>query len=197
VTMRADPEGGIGDRFLRATSGSGRLTLGPLAELTMGLVAAVGGAVLLVNDLRVPAALLILLAMWRGGIGAMLAERDGPTWVRATSAAVNIAAEGLIIGASAVWLRRNADLTGPLALGYLAFAGVLLLAYARVRIRASGGLDLQDGPGGVASREVRLLLVALGAAIGSPVYWALVAVALLTHGTVLGHLARLRGRLTD
>lgn len=196
MTVAAETQAGIGDRFLRATSGSGRFALGPPTELTMGLLAAAGGALLLANDHRVAAALLILLAMWRGGIGAMLAERDGPTWLRAASAAVNVAAEGLIIGAAALWLRRNEEVAGPLAVGYLAFAGVLLLAYARVRIRASGGMNLPDGPGGVASREVRLLLVALGAAAGAPVYWALVALAALAHGTVLGHLARLRGRLT-
>lgn len=195
TAVAAERANGVGDRFLRATSGSGRVALGALPELGVGLLAAATAALLLANDRRLPPALLILVAMWRGGIGAMLADRDGPTWQRAAATAVNLAAEGLILGATAVWLRRQAEVSGPLAVGYLAFAGVLLLAYARSRIRASAGLDAADGPGGVASREVRLSLVAAGALAGDGLYWALVAVAVLTHATVIGHLARLRTRL--
>jgi hypothetical protein len=52
-------------------------------------------------------------------------------------------------------------------------------------------MDLADGPWGIAARELRLVMLAVGIAIAQP-YWALVVIAVLAHSAVLLHLARLR-----
>jgi hypothetical protein len=104
-------------------------------------------------------------------------------------------AEGALIVASAVWVHRHESDPGPLAVGYLALAGALLLGYARLRIRSSAGIDLPDGPYGIASREVRLLALTVGMLAGE-LYWALVLVAALTHTAIVLHLVRLRVTLS-
>jgi hypothetical protein len=155
----------------------------------------VGAAFFLLVNGRAIAAALLVLAAWRGGMAALLVERPGaPSWQRAAAIVLNVCGEGAAITAAAVWVRREGAEPAALAVGFLAFAGVLLLSYARVRIRASAGLDLADGPYGVAAREVRLLLLAVGVLAGQP-YWPLVAIAALTHGSVAGHLVHLRRSL--
>jgi hypothetical protein len=127
----------------------------------------------------------------------LLAERTGvPPWQRALAIALNLTAEGAVIVTAAVWAQRHESGAGPLAIGYLALAGALMLGYARTRIRASSGNDAPDGPYGIASREVRLLVIAVGALAGT-MYWPLVLVAVLAHASVVGHLIRMRVVLND
>jgi hypothetical protein len=163
----------------------------------VALVYAAVGAILLLTSNRLFAAVFVVLAAWRGGMAAVLSEREGqPTWVRALCAVLNLAAEGALIAAGAAWAHGHYDQTAPFGIGFLAFGGAILLAYARTRIRASAGIDLPDGPWGIASREVRVLLLAAGI-LSDRVYGALVVVAFLGNAAVLGHLARLRLTLRD
>ncbi|MGH6996719.1 MAG: hypothetical protein ACREEO_00940, partial [Phenylobacterium sp.] len=54
------------------------------------------------------AAALLVLAAWRGGMGALLAEQDGvAAWRRAASATLNLLAEGAVIAAAAFWAREH------------------------------------------------------------------------------------------
>jgi hypothetical protein len=143
------------------------------------------------------AAALIVLMVWRGGTAMLLAERTGvPPWQRALAVVLNLVAEGAVIVSAAVWAQRHESGAGPLAVGYLALAGALLLGYARLRIRASAGVDAPDGPYGIASREVRLFVIAVGLLAGAA-YWPLVVVAVLTHAAVIGHLIRMRVLLKE
>jgi hypothetical protein len=172
-------------------------SLGPAPEAIVALLYAAVGAALLFADRRLFAAALAVLAAWRGGMATVLAEREGqPTWVRALSAVLNLCGEGALLVAGAAWASAHQDQPAPFAAGFLAFAGAILLSYARTRIRASAGLDLADGPWGIASREVRLLVLAAGIIVGQ-VYWALWIIAALGNGAVLGHLGRLRVVLRD
>jgi len=185
---------GLSERLL-ARYARGGPSLGPVAEVLTGLGYALAAAAPLPYDRRAWAIVLIVLAAWRGGMAGVLAEREGAQpWQRSLGATLNLSAEGTIVVAVAFWTREHQDRPGPLAMGFLAFAGALLLGYARVRIRASAALDLPDGPFGMAAREVRLLVLAVGLVAGEA-YWAMVAVALLGHVATLGHLARLRATL--
>jgi hypothetical protein len=164
--------------YLRYVVASG--LLGVLAAGSMAL------------DLRFGAAANVLLGAMFGGLVAVAGRRaEVSTWQRAAGVVVNISAEGLMLAAAAVWARSHEDWSAPLAVGFLAFGGAILLSYARTRIRASAGMDLADGPWGIASREVRLVVLAIGVLSGQ-VYWALVIIAALANGAVLGHLGRLR-----
>lgn len=188
---------GIGERLLGSTIGPSGRGFGPLPAMIIGFGYGVGAAPILVAGGNVFAAALVVLAIWRGGTAALLAERDGvPPWQRALAVLLNLVAEGAVIAAAAVWAQRNETSLGPLAAGYLALAGALLLGYARLRIRSSAGADLPDGPYGIASREVRLLVLVAGMLAGQ-LYWALVLVAVLSHSAVLIHLVRLRAALRD
>ena len=187
---------GVTEALLDRWATAGLRSLGPVPEAVVALVYALAGALLLVADNRLLAGVLAALAAWRGGLAAVLGEREGQhTGVRALSAVFNLAGEGALIAAGAAWARSHQELPMPFAAGFLAFTGAMLLGYARTRIRASAGLDLADGPWGVASREVRLLVLAAGIVSGQ-VYWALVVNAALSNAAVLGHLGTLRMRLS-
>ena len=185
---------GVSERLLTRYARGGP-SFGPVVEAVVGLGYAVVVALLLHYERRAWAVIFVVLAAWRGGMAGVLAERGGGTaWQRAAGTLLNLSAEGIMIVAAAFWARWHEDRPGPLAAGFLAFAGALLLSYARVRIRASAGQDLADGPHGIAAREIRLLVLAVGVATGA-VYWTLVIVAVVTHAAVLGHLTRLRATL--
>jgi hypothetical protein len=180
------------ERLLSSTIGTAARGFGPLPAMVIGFLYGVGGAGAMLIDARPFAAALLILAAWRGGTAALLAEREGiPPWQRAAAAVLNVSAECCVVAAAAIWAHQHEDRPGALAVGMLAFGGVLLLSYARVRIEASAGMSLPDGPYGIASREVRLLILAIAMLAGAT-YWALIAIAILTHGSVAVHLYRLR-----
>jgi len=134
----------------------------------------------------------ILIAALCGGLASALAlHLDSPPRMRASITFLNTASDVLACAAVALWLSRNDAVEGALAVGFLTAAGGLIAGYAHWRILASGSLDLADGPFGVASRELRLALLALGLWSGFG-YGGLIAAAILAHGAVLGHLVRLR-----
>lgn len=188
---------GVSERLLSNTISPTSRGFGPLPAMIIGLGYGIAGALVLIAGASAFAAALVVLMLWRGGTAMLLAERDGvPPWQRALAVVLNLVAEGAVIVAAAVWAQRHESGAGPLAVGYLALAGALMLGYARMRIRASSGSDAPDGPYGIASREVRLLVLTVGILAGT-VYWALVLVAVLAHLAVIGHLIRLRVTLKD
>ena len=139
---------------------------------------------------------MAMALLWGGWASLALTVRSTLSPLRLASIQVlNICSECALYAAAAYWTHEHQDVPGPLALGFVAAAGALLLSYARTRIRASAGQDLPDGPYGLAGREVRLLVLALGIATGQ-VYAALIVIAVLAHGATLLHLARLRATLT-
>jgi hypothetical protein len=188
---------GITERFLGSTISPTSRGFGPLPPMFIGFGFGIGAALVLIPGATAFAAALIVLMVWRGGTAMLLAERFGaPPWQRALAVVLNLVSEGAVIVSAAVWAQRHESGAGPLAVGYLALAGALLLGYARMRIRASSGSDAPDGPYGIASREVRLLVIAVGLLAGTA-YWPLVLVAGLAHAAVIGHLIRMRVILKD
>jgi hypothetical protein len=185
---------GLSDRwFARAAGGA---SFGPLSNpvvaALLGLLCALAAAALLFVGVPAGAAIVTVLAALTVGIASARAAMPGVSATRrAWVPAISVIAEGLIIVAAAFWARSIAQGPGPLAAGFLAAAGAILLTYARTRIVASAGMDLADGPWGIAARELRLVMLAVGIAIAQP-YWALVVIAVLAHSAVLLHLARLR-----
>lgn len=85
----------------------------------------------------------------------------------------------------------HSELVGMLALG-----GVLTVSYSRARIEASLGTTPPanlDAVFGLASRDVRLLLAAVGTALGQ-CYWTLAALGVLSAATVAWRLVYLRAK---
>jgi CDP-L-myo-inositol myo-inositolphosphotransferase len=71
----------------------------------------------------------------------------------------------------------------PLLVGMAAAAGFLMISYSRARLETAGGREAAVELIGFASRDVRLLLLAAGAAAGQA-YWTLVVVGAFSYLTV-------------
>lgn len=195
---------GWSDRLIAAyVRGRPRGRVGPLPLALLAAIAAVLAAAYLaagVPDrpgLRLLAALVVGAVGWSGGVAAVRAALPGhPAFDRASVLVLTVLSDGVVVVGAAFWAKDHETSPGPLTVGFLALAGSLMVAYARTRILASAGLDRADGPWGIASREVRMLIMALGIALGQT-YWALALSAALAHGAVVGHLVQLRATLRD
>ncbi|HLZ69810.1 MAG TPA: CDP-alcohol phosphatidyltransferase family protein [Dehalococcoidia bacterium] len=99
-------------------------------------------------------------------------------------------ADAAIFGGMAWWAYRHEGFPAALLLGLVALTGAFAVSYSRARIEASAGLKTAGELLGLGSRDVRLLLAALGCVLGQ-VWPALALVAVLSHATVLWRLIRL------
>jgi hypothetical protein len=134
----------------------------------------------------------LLFSMLAGGFMSATAFHDDTTRTGpATVTFLNVVSDVIACTAVALWARERDGSDAALAIGFLAAAGALMVGYSHVRILSSSNMDLPDGPFGVASREVRMLLLVLGVWAGQSV-GALVLTAALAHLAVAGHLLRLR-----
>jgi phosphatidylglycerophosphate synthase len=102
-------------------------------------------------------------------------------------------ADAAMLGGMTVYAYRFEDWPHPELAGILAILAALAVSYSRARIEASLALAPTDGIFGIASRDVRSLLAAVGAAAGQS-YWTLWALAALCGITVAWRLLYLRFR---
>jgi phosphatidylglycerophosphate synthase len=79
----------------------------------------------------------------------------------------------------------------PLLVGMLAAVGFIMVSYSRARLEGAAGRETAEQLLGFASRDVRLLVLAVGAMIGWA-YWTLVVVAAASYLTVGWRLAAFR-----
>jgi phosphatidylglycerophosphate synthase len=102
-------------------------------------------------------------------------------------------ADAAIIGGMTIYAARFEDFERPEVVGMLALAGALSVSYSRARIEASmpqAPANL-DAIFGLASRDVRLLVAAIGTVAGQ-CYWTLVVLAVISFATVFWRLVYLR-----
>jgi phosphatidylglycerophosphate synthase len=92
-------------------------------------------------------------------------------------------ADAAIAGGAAWWAFEHEDWPAPLVVGLAAAVAFLLVSYSRARLEAEGGREAASDLLGFASRDVRLLLLAIGVALGQA-YWTLVVVGALSYATV-------------
>lgn len=71
----------------------------------------------------------------------------------------------------------------PLLVGMAAAVGFLMVSYSRARLETAAGTEVTADLLGVASRDVRLLALAVGAAAGQA-YWTLVVMGAASWATV-------------
>lgn len=100
-------------------------------------------------------------------------------------------ADALVLGGMTVFAIRFEEWPRPEVAGMLALAGALTVSYSRARIEASLPVSSSDGVFGLASRDVRLLLAAIGTVAGQ-CYWTLVVLAAASALTVAWRLTYLR-----
>lgn len=102
-------------------------------------------------------------------------------------------ADAAIAGGMAWYALEHEDWPQPLLVGLAAAVGFLLVSYSRARLEREGGMDVASDLLGVASRDVRLLALAIGAIAGQA-YWALLIVGALSYVTVAWRLWAFRTR---
>ena len=99
-------------------------------------------------------------------------------------------ADAAIIAGMTYWAHRTGRRAVAVPLGCAAMVGSLMVSYARARVEVEMGGSYEPGGWGYLSRDVRLLIAATGSALGR-VYPTLLALAVMTNGSVIWRLARL------
>lgn len=102
-------------------------------------------------------------------------------------------ADALMIAGMTVYAVRFEEWAHAEFVGTLALAAALTVSYSRARIEASMAMEPSDGLFGLASRDVRSLVAAIGTVAGQ-CYWTLVVLAAASALTVAWRLAYLRFR---
>lgn len=101
-------------------------------------------------------------------------------------------ADAFMLGGMTVYAARFESWPHPEAVGVLAVAAALTVSYSRARIEASMQIEpVGDGLFGLASRDVRSLIAAIGAVAGQ-CYWTLIVLAVASALTVAWRLVYLR-----
>jgi CDP-L-myo-inositol myo-inositolphosphotransferase len=102
-------------------------------------------------------------------------------------------ADAAIAGGMAWYALSREDWPQPLLAGLAAAVGFLAVSYSRARLESSGRAETAAALRGVASRDVRLLVLAAGAVVGQA-YWALVICGTASYATVAWRLWAFRTR---
>jgi phosphatidylglycerophosphate synthase len=104
-------------------------------------------------------------------------------------------ADAVMLGGMTIYAARFEDLPHAETIGMLALAGALIVSYSRARIEADLGDAVNqrslDSLFGLASRDVRSLIAAVGAVAGQ-CYWTLALLATISALTVAWRLVYLR-----
>lgn len=100
-------------------------------------------------------------------------------------------ADAAIAGGMAWYALEHEDWPAPLVVGFAATVGFILVSYSRARLETLAGKGATSELLGVASRDVRLLLLAVGAGLGQ-CWWALLLVGAMSYATVAWRLWRFR-----
>ena len=102
-------------------------------------------------------------------------------------------ADAAILGGMTLWAARYERVPGVRFLGFAALLGSLMVSYSRARTEAELRQEMPEELFGNATRDVRLLIAALGSVIKRPSL-ALALLAIMTNVSVAQRLAGLRQR---
>jgi phosphatidylglycerophosphate synthase len=146
---------------------------------------AVGAMALLAIGRNIEAGLLIQASSIVDGVDGDLAraKKAASTFGGLFDAVLDRYADAAIAGGMALYAFDHESLPGPLVVGFAAIVGFILVSYSRARLETEGGRDVASDLLGIASRDVRLLVLAAGAILGQ-CWWTLVVVAALSYATV-------------
>jgi phosphatidylglycerophosphate synthase len=159
------------------------------------LAIAVAAAVLLAAGRNIEGGLLIQASSIVDGMDGDLARAKAMAsrFGGLFDAVLDRYADAAIALGLAWYAYRYEDWPAPLLVGMVAAVGFLMVSYSRARLEGEGGRELASDLLGVASRDVRLLVLAVGAVLGQA-YWALLLVGAASYLTVGWRLVALRLR---
>lgn len=159
------------------------------------LLLAAGAFAAFVADLPIPAGILVHASSVMDGVDGDLARLRGAgtRFGAVFDASLDRYADAFVIGGMTWWSAEQTGHPAPATLGLAALSLALLVSYMRARGEASApGTD--EVRAGIGSRDVRLLMAAIGSVAGQA-YWTLWALAVLSAATLLYRFARLWLRL--
>jgi phosphatidylglycerophosphate synthase len=159
----------------------------------LAALVAAGAAGLLAVGRNIEAGVLIQASSIIDGVDGDLARAKAMAtrFGGAFDAVLDRYADAAIVAGMA-WYAHEHESWGQAALvGFAAIVGFLLVSYSRARLETEGGRDVASDLLGVAGRDVRLLALAVGAALGQ-CWWALVVMGALSYATVAWRLWRFR-----
>lgn len=142
---------------------------------------------------NIVAGLLVQLSSVADGVDGTLARLKGMAseFGGFLDAVLDRYADILVVLGLTVWSLANETYPGIWIAGFLAITGTICISYTRARIGSGRQYLFDRGVQSLASRDVRLLLIAAGAVAGQG-YFCLIAIAVLTNLTVFYRLARAR-----
>ena len=160
----------------------------------VALAVAAGAAALVGLGVNIEGAILIQVSSIVDGVDGDLARAKGMAskFGGLFDAVLDRIADAAIASGMAVYAARYEDWPEPALVGFAAAVGFLLVSYSRARLETVAGLDATTELLGIASRDVRLLALAIGAIAGQ-CWWALVIVGAASYATVAWRLLRFRG----
>jgi len=149
------------------------------------LLAALGALALLAVGRNIEAGVLIQISSVVDGVDGDLARAKGmeSRFGGVFDAVLDRYADAAIAGGMAWYAVEREDAPRALVVGFGAAVAFLLVSYSRARLEREGGMEAASALLGFASRDVRLLALAIGAALGQA-YWALLIVGALSYATV-------------
>ncbi len=178
------------------------LTPNALTLITLALATATGG--MLVAGWNIIGGILIQVVSVVDGVDGELArlKNKATRFGGVLDAVTDRYADALMLAGMTVFAARFEDHPNPEFIGLLALAAALSVSYSRARIEASFAdvpavREASDSVFGLASRDVRSLVAAIGTVAGE-CYWTLCILAIIGALTVayrLIYLRRLTGRL--
>ncbi len=92
-------------------------------------------------------------------------------------------ADILIVLGLTLWSLSHETYSGIWLVGFLAISGIICVSYTRARISPNHRLLFDKGFKSLASRDIRLFLIMLGAVTGQA-YFCLIVIAVLTNAVV-------------
>ena len=171
----------------------------PNTLTSLTLLMAIATAAMLAAGWNLAGGIAIQAVSMAGDLqGELIRLRNAATRFETVFAAVaERYTDALLLGGMTIYAVRFEDLPRAEVVGALALAGALVVSYSRARIEADIPEALEgrslDSIFGLASRDARLLLAALGVVAGQ-CYWTLVILAVLSAATVAWRLAYLRAK---
>ncbi len=134
---------------------------------------------------NIAAGLLVQLSSIVDGIDGSLARRKGMTseFGGFFDSVLDRYADILIVLGLTLWSLSHETYSGIWLVGLLAITGIICISYTRARISPNHRHLFDKGFQSLASRDIRLFLIMLGAVIGQA-YFCLIVIAVLTNVVV-------------
>ncbi len=151
----------------------------------IALGTAVGAALLIAAGQAIAGGVLVQMSSIIDGVDGDLARArgEGTRFGAVFDSVLDRYADAAIAAGMAWYAYRFESWPQPLLVGMAAAVGFLLVSYSRARLEREAGASATADLLGVASRDVRLLALAIGATAGEA-YWALVVVGAVSYVTV-------------